>query len=497
MRRSQRSPHQNGFSDPGRDPCYAKAIDNMVRSTPLWQRLIWVVMFLLVVEGLLRKLAPSLQMQIYLLKDAILIAAYLGFISSGPANGIHLKAMVPLRTLLLLSLAYFGMQLGNPNSPSMLLSIVGLKNYLLYAPLAFVVPYMFTSLHDLEHKLRKYAIIMIPFAALGLLQFTLPPDHWINNYAPSSDPESVRYISMFGVEDERVRTTGPFSYLGGYNAFLTVMLYLGLGLVASKNWRLSGNLWPWAFVIVVIAAMFTTGSRQPIYGTMITAPMVLYIWGSRGIVSMRHVVRIGIGSVLISIILTLIVPKAMEAYQYRAQNSDSATDRVLDTIIEPYSSLMESPIIGTGIGSTHGSAVAILGTKDYSWLNGKLYEEEGSRVLEETGVIGFILVYATRIWLLVKAINLGVRFRTPLYAAMAGVIAGFFAQYIFWHVINNPTAGIYYWFAAGLLFAMYRLELQKSATPLQDVKRMRGAQRPLTGNRIGAMRRSRSGLAGM
>jgi hypothetical protein len=438
-------------------------------------------------------------MQIYLLKDAMLIAAYLGFISSGPASGIHLRAMVPLRTLLLLSLAYFGMQLGNPNSPSVLLSIVGLKNYLLYVPLAFVVPYMFTSLHDLEHKLRKYAIIMIPFAALGLLQFTLPPDHWINNYAPSVDPDEVRYISTFGLEDDRVRTTGPFSYVGGYNAFLTVMLYLGLGLVASKNWRLSGNLWPWTFVVVVIAAIFTTGSRQPIYGTMITAPVVLYIWFSRGIVSMGHVVRIGIGCVLISIILMLIVPKAMVAYQARAQSEggDSAIDRMLDTIIEPYFSLTESPIIGTGMASTHGSAVAILGTKDYWWLNGKSYEEEGSRVLEETGVIGFILVYAARIWLLVKAINLGVRFRTPLYAAMAGVIAGFFAQYLFWIVINSPTMGIYYWFAAGLLFAMYRLELQKSATPLQDVKRMRGAQRPLTGNRIGTMRRSRSGLAGM
>jgi hypothetical protein len=28
-------------------------------------------------------------------------------------------------------------------------------------------------------------------------------------------------------------------------------------------------------------------------------------------------------------------------------------------------------------------------------------------------------------------------------------------------VINNPTAGIYYWFAAGLLFAMYRVEAKE------------------------------------
>ena len=144
-----------------------------------------------------------------------------------------------------------------------------------------------------------------------------------------------------------------------------------------------------------------------------------------------------------------------------------------------------------------------MGTKDYWWLDGKFFEQEGARVLQETGVIGFILVYAARIWLLVKAISLGVRFRTPLYAAMAGVIAGFFAQYLFLIVINNPTGGIYYWFAAGLLFAMYRLELQEATAPLPASasrrqlgrEEVRGARRPLTacGNQLSAMRRCKSG----
>src|SRR3984957_20334786 len=194
----------------------------MAPSPPFWQKLIWAVMFLVVCEGILRKLIPSLQTQIYLLKDAMLVLAYIGFISSRLASGIHLKAMEVLKTLLLLSLIYFGLQLGNPSSPSIILSTIGFKNYLLYAPLAFVVPYMFTSLQNLEDKLRKYAFLMIPFAALGLVQFTLGPDHWINGYA-SDDPENIRVIAMFGAGDERVRSTGTFSYPGGYTTFLTVM----------------------------------------------------------------------------------------------------------------------------------------------------------------------------------------------------------------------------------------------------------------------------------
>jgi len=324
---------------------------------------------------------------------------------------------------------------------------------------------MLSSSQDLERKLRKYAFIMIPFAGLGLLQFTLGADHWLNGYV-SYDEETIRELAMFGAGNEKVRTTGTFSYPGGYTTFLTVMLYLGVGLAASKNWRFSGNLWPWTLVVVTIAAIFTTGSRAPIYAPVLTAPVVLYIWGSRGIMSIGNVAKVGIALICISIIVAVTVPEAIDAYQYRAVHSgDNAIDRILSPLSEAYSALTESPFIGAGLASTHGSALKIMGTKDYWWLDGKFFEQEGARVLQETGVIGFILVYAVRIWLLMKAISLGVRFRTPLYAAMAGVAAGFFAQYLFLFVINNPTGGIYYWFAAGLLFAMYRLERQKATAP--------------------------------
>jgi len=327
---------------------------------------------------------------------------------------------------------------------------------------------MFSSLEDLERKLRKYAIIMIPFAGLGLLQFTLGPDHWINGYV-SYDEENVRNLAMFGVGNVKVRTTGTFSYPSGYTTFLTVMLYLGVGLAASRNWRFSGNLWPWTLVVVTVAAIFTTGSRSPIYGSVISAPLVLYIWSSRGVMSLRNFLKIGLTGMFISIIVAFIASGAIEAYDYRVQHAaDSPMYRALYwPLTEIYSAVTESPIIGVGVGSTHGSAVTIMGTKDYWWLEGTFFENESARVWQETGVIGFILVYVARIWLLVKAISLGLRFRTLLYAAMAGVIAGFFAQHLAaLNVINNPTAGIYYWFVGGLLFAMYRLELQEAIASL-------------------------------
>jgi hypothetical protein len=430
----------------------------MATSTPYWQRLIWGVMFLVVCEGAVRKwIAPGIQAEIYLVKDAMLVIAYIGFLRSRVPTDIQRQVMRGLSILLAIALGYFVLQILNPNSPSLVLSIVGLKNYLLYAPLAFVVPYMFTSTKDVEHKLRKYALWMIPFAGLGVVQFAFGPAHWINGYV-NHDPDYETIIALFGAGDAKARTTGTFSYPGGYSTFLTVMLYLALGLAASKNWRVSGNVWPWTLLVVSIAAIFTTGSRAPIYATVLTAPVVLYIWASRGIMSLGNLVKIAFACLAIATAVTFIVPEAIEAYNYRANNADDPVVRLLSPLTELYDALVETPVFGMGLASTHGSAVTIMGTKDFWWLDGHYFEQETARVMQETGIIGFILVYAARVWLLVKAISLGIRFRTPLFAAMSGVIAGFFIQYLPLIVINNPTGGIYYWFSAGLLFAMYRVE---------------------------------------
>ena len=139
--------------------------------------------------------------------------------------------------------------------------------------------------------------------------------------------------------------------------------------------------------------------------------------------------------------------------------------RIISPLYELYLAFQTSPIFGLGIGSSHSSAVSIMQTQDFWWLGGNLFEVETARVLQEAGILGFILVYACRIWLVALAIRLAMRFRTPLYIGLSSVIAGFFIQYLYLFVINNPTAGIYYWFCAGLLFAMCRLESKAVAKP--------------------------------
>jgi len=425
-------------------------------------------MFLVVCEGAIRKwIVPEQQATVYFVKDVLLITGYILFFNSLRINhSIHLRVMFGLKILLICSVSYFVVEIINPNSPSIVLSLLGLKNYLLYPLLAFIVPYMFESAKDVEHKLKRYTIIMIPFAALGIIQFAFGPEHWINGYL-DHDSENLRVGDVFGTSDVvKARTTGTFSYISGYATFLTVMFYLAAGLVASQKWRVWGNQWSFALLGISIAAMFTTGSRGPIFGVILFSPFVLYVWAAGGIMSMRSFVQLGLCAIIVSIAVALAVPDAIEAYQYRVDHADGPLERLIWGITETYDAMVGAPALGTGMASTNAAAITIMETADFWWLNDVGVEGEMARVVLETGTIGFILVFAARIWLLLSAIWLGTRFRTPLYVSLSGTIAGFFAQDLTGMVINNATAGIYYWFAAGLLFAMYRTETQEAPARL-------------------------------
>jgi hypothetical protein len=420
-------------------------------------------MFLVVYEGALRKwVFPGFQAEVFFVKDLILVIAYVIFLGSRNPPGAHLKIMAPLKVLILLSVVYFLFELVNPNSPSILVSISGLKSYLLYVPIAFLVPYMFTSSEDLERKLRKYAFLMIPCVALGLVQFALPPTHWLNGYL-SHESEALEMGAVFGSGIEKVRSIGTFSYIGGYTAFLTVMFYLVAGLVAKSRWKVSGNAWLLPYLVVTVAAMFTTGSRGPIWWLIATWPLALFIWGNAGLLSMGNVVRMVLAAAVIWVLAQLLAADAFDAYASRAGQATDTITRVFAPLNEAWGALLVSGPIGTGMGSASGGALSIMGTGEFWWLNGNSFEVETARVVEETGIVGFILVYAMRVWLLIKAISLSGRFRNPLYIGLSGVIACLFLQNVaLGFVVNNATVGIYHWFAAGLLFAMYRLEVTES-----------------------------------
>src|SRR5262249_38692629 len=145
-----------------------------------------------------------------------------------------------------------------------------------------------------------------------------------------------RTAAMFGLGShvEKARTTGTFPYITGYTTFLTVMFCLGAGLAAKNRWRLSGNFWPFILLTVTTAAMFTTGSRAPIYGLVITAPLVLYIWWTAKLVSPRIVLQMAWACGVMAVIVQFTASGAIDAYQYRASHSNES---LIGRFFDPFS----------------------------------------------------------------------------------------------------------------------------------------------------------------
>ena len=131
-------------------------------------------------------------------------------------------------------------------------------------------------------------------------------------------------------------------------------------------------------------------------------------------------------------------------------------------------------LFGFGIGATHQAASALTGGIQNPLLVNVTPEAESGRVMLELGPVGFFFVYLARLAVAVFAFRQALRLRTLFHRAVAISALLFFLVQIPGGVVFDVTAGVYYWFLAGLVFLVVRLDRQavvaRAASP--------AAQRP-------------------
>src|SRR6202048_3267714 len=347
-----------------------------------WQRALFGVFVLLVFEGALRKWAfPWAQAQIYLVKDLILLGVYLGFILDGRRKLLPSpKGVGLIKNVCVLSVVFGCFEVLNPNSPSILVGLVGVKTYFLYAPIAFILPYAIKSREHLFVLIRRYVIMAIPVAVLGFLQIMAGPASSLNTYVSHSE-DSEAVLAYFG-DENLVRTSGTFSYIAGYTAFLSFVGFLAIGYNMTRGWRLKNNMAPVLALALVIGAMFTTGSRAPVYILLATSPFILWLAATSGVLSSRIAMRLCVLIPAIAIVALSVSPRATEAFLARAGGADSSytLERLFSPLDQNIGAISDAPPWGMGIGTTHPSALTIMGVDWPWWLNDLITEQEMARV---------------------------------------------------------------------------------------------------------------------
>lgn len=420
-----------------------------------WRYAVFVTMLLLVFEGALRKwVLPEAQAALYFAKDFVLLGAYVGFAMTKGIAAPAFRAR-PFVLLLVMSAAYGALEMLNPALPSLAVAAVGWRAYFFYVPLLFIVPHLFDSLEDLYRALHRYALLALPIALLGIVQFYSPMDGAINMNVEHE--AGVGGPTGFG-EVDRVRVAGSFAFISGYSAYLLAVALLVGALLVGRASSLRGNVVLYVTLVLIMAAMFATGSRSPVYTLLAASAVYAVLSAAAGDLSPGMAIRAAIAAAIVAAGIWMFLPEPAEAFQSRVMTADDTMDRLISPFTEPFQILVEGGLAGFGIGAAHQSAAFLAGS-DYSyWTDGIVAESETSRVMLELGILGFFLVFLFRIVIALSALRAAFTLQSRPARSLALALAMFLGTQVLGSVIFNPTMDVLYWFAVGILFALYRYD---------------------------------------
>ncbi len=427
-----------------------------------WRRSVKAVFFILVIDGALRKwLLPQASELIYFLKDFVLLGAYLRyFLFDDLSERFPIRNNL-LNAAILVAGGWCIFQAFNPKLGSPIVGLLGVKSYLFYIPLIWMLPRLFRSEDELYRFIRNHLFLLIPIGILGIIQFSSPIDHPINQYIPGRDEP----IATFGFAGTRnVRITSTFSYLNSYQGYLTACFGLLIPLLNYPQSRFWRNVTLCELFLIVLN-IFMTGSRTPALAALLfTIGYFSFRILQQPSISFALLGRfLSYGLIALSV-LTLAFRNVIIAFWRRLTDNQDLAERVIGGFSGPFRFADYTQLDGYGTGATHAGAGALRGI--FGLSPGQPLpmevEIEMGRVALELGPIGFILWYGLRIAIILSLWLTYSRLQSPFLRDLA--LAGFLIQSIMFigHMVFHNTFPLYYWFYTGFIYLLPWLERVKA-----------------------------------
>src|SRR5579883_2587679 len=193
----------------------------------------------------------------------------------------------------------------NPALSSKAVGLIGIKIWLLYIPLAFVVPQAIDSIKRLRTLLRVIVYLSAGPAALGLLEFTLVHAGKADTVYGWYGQAAQAMFSKGGAFDlgnsqfvSRIPST--LGSVGQYNYFLLTSVACGLALLRLEHEPKRVAL-TWAIFAGDCVAALTSGERSAfVYVPLLLALVALGTGGIKGLLRMVPTVA---GSLWVAVLL--------------------------------------------------------------------------------------------------------------------------------------------------------------------------------------------------
>jgi len=371
------------------------------------RQLIWLYLWLLLTEGVLRKwVLPRYSDPILLIRDPVMVGIYYYALRARvfPRNGwvVSLGFIGALSLLASMLLARFSLIADFvPVVPILEVTLYGMRANFFHLPIIFVMANVFD-----EEDVKKFGwwiiLLMIPMGLLMAAQFKASPDSFINRTAGLSEAEQLT------AGGGKIRPPGTFSFISGPVFYMSIsaafLIYGALRRTVYNNWLLIAS------GVALAVGIFISGSKSSVIAVL----LVVFALAVILIVRPRAVNRFG-WTLIIVVIGALIVsrlPIFKEGFQIlsdRFTSAAEATDttivggtieRVINDFTEGFKNINTFPLFGYGVGiGTNVGGRILIGRPALL-----LAESEWTRVLAESGPI---LGVAFLLWRTLLVLQLG------------------------------------------------------------------------------------------
>jgi hypothetical protein len=237
-------------------------------------------------------------------------------------------------------------------------------------------------------------IILVIESVLASMQYGAGPDSFINRTAVEDG-----HVDMVG---EGIRTSGTFSYLGGFGALVQFYGFYVWSLINRnrKSWLIVASM------ILTLYCGLMNGGRSPVITTAIVIALGLY--DNRAIVVKKYIRSFIVIAIFIGIVSVFVNPfksieNSLDNWTERTTSlnkSGETSSRINGIFLKVFRYHGDQFLFGAGLGSDYSGANAVFGTS----LTRQKYgytEEESERIVFEGGY----LLYLIRIGLFILVLS--------------------------------------------------------------------------------------------
>lgn len=423
-----------------------------------WRRAVKFALVLVLFEGAIRKwIVPQASELVYFAKDAVLVGAYLRYYSERTQTWAVLFRRAPVN-LILAACGVVAFGAINPNLGSWPAAVLGVKNYVIYVPLFFLVPQLFRSKKSLFDHLSTYCLFSIPICLLGFLQWRSDAFSVLNTYAQGVGEYGA---TTFGTSSH-VRITGTFSYLTGHSVFVACFWALCMAVISTGQAPFR-KIHTFVSLPLLAGNAVMSGSRAAVVCVLFCS---LAFFVSSGLAQSVQLRRALAGLIATSLVCSLasvfLFPEAIGAVRERFERAgDNLYDRTIGfTLKFGEAGIEDGGLVGYGVGTTSPAVANLnrilqLEPPDRTPV---AYDHEMGQVIVELGIIGFIAWYAMRLTVLLYQYRAFIGARDPDLKPLLLASLCVSAPYIFMSLVLNHVAGVLVWSITGLsLLSEYRL----------------------------------------